>query len=311
VLAPGSQDTLVLSVDTISSLQKLEALYQDLPPMDPRRARVKFAIRLNSNHVLGHAIPSRFGVPPNVERLRTFLDRDVVPFAGFHSHHGSESNSPQAYFNIARRMASLVKALHLDPAKLWLNMGGGMHGIVPDSKSFQVNDVDTLMHSVSGLVAGIKAELPAGVKLFLEPGRWLSLGSGFGCAKVMTARHDWWADEHDRPWHTYTLDMSSFLQTPWEHPYLPPPADPEEPMHRAVFQGPSCYENDRFGTSHQSRVRREGDAVVLAGLSGYSYALNNDFNGIPRAPVEFFAADGKVIDTEAPWVHKQKDAKYM
>jgi diaminopimelate decarboxylase len=311
---------VVISVDTISSLRKLEALYEVLPANAPRRQRVKFAIRLNTNYILNPQVetfganPSRFGTVPTASNIRLFLERGVVPFAGFHSHHGSESNSKKDYVAVAKYIAALVKELELDPSQLWLNMGGGLHGILKDSTALKVNDADGLVQSISSLVHGLKDALPHGVSLVLEPGRLLSVNAGFGCTKVKAAKHDWWNTDSGRKkceacvFHLYTLDMSQFLHLTWDMPFLPPPSNQTEPRVTAVLRGATSGEKDKFG-AHETRVRHVGDTIVLAGLSGYSYALNNDFNGVPRVLIEFFSKHGKVLEVPR-WTHKENNTKY-
>jgi len=300
--------TYVLTLDHVQSLRKFEALHATLP--EEWRSQVKYAIRINSEFVLnevlrermGDLLPSRFGAIPTVASLRPLLNT-TAPFAGFHCHHGSENNNPAIYQRTAEHIAMLCTALGLDVSTLWLNLGGGLHGLTTNAEPgdrdavrthdgrlpFLEGDLAKLEGDVDEMVATARRVLPKS-RLFFEPGRWSSLGTGFACGKVMQAQHDWFemplSHGVTRPMHTYTLDYSWFLAGIWDLPVAPPTANQSEQFPTYYF-GPSCFENDRIGPIQASRRLEEGTILAFGGLSGYAAALRNDFNGIPRAVVEF------------------------
>merc|ERR1712070_421460 len=168
-----------------------------------------------------------------------------------------------------------------------------MGGLNADSlQPFLNNDLSALRENVEAMVVAVRAALPRSTKVFFEPGRWTSLGAGVACGTLMHATHNWWdmstgGEDSLGPVHSYTLDLSGFLHGIWEF-FRYPPTTNQTSQYASLFYGPSCYEGDRVGHDIvMARVREEGDIVAVGGLSGYAAALNNDFNGIPRAAVEF------------------------
>jgi diaminopimelate decarboxylase len=99
----------VFTVQAHGDVEKLQTLVAASPT-----SSIKFAIRLNSNLLLNPSSPpSRFGLPPDAAALSALIKDTPIPFAGFHVHHGSESNSISDYVHMAHRLAALMKQMHL------------------------------------------------------------------------------------------------------------------------------------------------------------------------------------------------------
>jgi diaminopimelate decarboxylase len=112
----------------------------------------------------------------------------------------------------------------------------------------------------------------------------------------------------------YTLDASQFLHSIWDSGFALLPDEPQskaQQTYPSIVYGASCYEGDKFllsprssddellvdssGMSAQVKIQLQssvmlpilevGGLLVVGGLSGYAYGLNNAFNGINKAHV--------------------------
>ena len=60
-----------------------------------------------------------------------------------------------------------------------------------------------------------------------------------------------------------------------------------------TLYGPTCYERDEISRDILPLMRdgelvvKAGDRVILSGVSGYSHAMQREFNGIEKLPLLF------------------------
>ena len=164
----GGDAPRVFSVDSPDALEKMSrfggTLMRGAPvhalSRAPNCSAPAFALRLDTHMLLGarrtddqseanetRMPPSRFGLAPYASALMPLLRQAAhagLQFAGFHLHHGGESNTPPLYARAVRRVLRLGARLGLDMGisgrvaldkNLWLrvrqplllNIGGGQH----------------------------------------------------------------------------------------------------------------------------------------------------------------------------------------
>jgi diaminopimelate decarboxylase len=157
------------------------------------------------------------------------------------------------------------------------------------------------------------------------PSVQFSYGSGFLCSKVQHRIQHHVGDARV-PLRMYTLDASQFLHSIWDSGFALLDEDPqsEQQKYPSLVYGASCYEGDKFlltprssgdellvdssGMSEQVQTLLQasvmmpsldvGGLLVVGGLSGYAYGLNNAFNGINQAHVMLLGADVSVQELE-------------
>ncbi|MBL0214296.1 MAG: hypothetical protein IPQ07_10455 [Myxococcales bacterium] len=184
---------------------------------------------------------------------------------GLHVHHGQVTATSAERF-IATAHAVLAYA-EITPR--FLDLGGAWHGITDLPRAF----------------AELRAALPAELELIVEPGRLVTAGAGFARGTVLVAR-----ELEDRP--LRVLDLSRICHLRWSQVELVTAAPHPGEGRRALFVGPTCYEDDVIGewsiTPAQLPV---GAPVVLRGVTGYAVAWNTSFGGVPAAEVVIGDAD--------------------
>ncbi len=198
---------------------------------------------------------SRFGVELacRAEMVAAANGRPV----GFHVHHGPVTATS------AERFLVTARAVLADFEPSFLDLGGAWHGITD------------LPHAL----AEIRAAVPERIELIIEPGRLLSEGAGFARGSVLVAR-----ELDDRP--LRVLDLSRICHLRWSQVELVAAAPHPGEGRRALFVGPTCYEDDVVGEWSVTPAQLpEGARVVLRGVTGYAVAWNTSFGGVPAAEV--------------------------
>ncbi len=181
---------------------------------------------------------------------------------GLHVHHGPITATSAERFT-ATAQAALEVADHAGVVPGFLNLGGAWHAI-PE---------------LGSALASVRAAVPTSVELLIEPGRAISDAAGFACGRVMVAR-----SLDDRP--LRVVDLSRICHLRWSQIELVAPAPHPGRGQRALFVGPTCYEEDVLGewtiepTALSTRTR-----VVVRDVSGYAVAWNTGFGGIAPAEV--------------------------
>lgn len=254
-----------------------------------RRARV--ALRINPEHVDVRGVlsmggmPSQFGVPErDVPRLLAFARRlPEIDVIGFHVHAMSgnlDADAHVAYIasclELARRLAGAAGVdLRL------LDVGGGLGVAFDGGSSFDVDALGRGLHSLSP---------PAGVRVVLEPGRWIAAPCAWYAAPVMDLKRDGAA--------TFAVLRGGIghfaLPASWDlvHRVAIVPVerwdeDAVRPqVHDAVVDlvGELCTPEDALARDVAVTRLRAGDVVVFpnAGAYGWEFALPR-FLGHPPA----------------------------
>lgn len=201
---------------------------------------------------------SRFGLDTreDIAALREVALRERAQrCVGLHLHHG-----PVTAVNAERFIATARAAIELAGfIPDFLDLGGAWHGIT-----------DT-----AGAFAEIRAAFD--MPIFVEPGRACADGAGFAVGRVMSRR-----EIAERI--LVVSDMSRVCHLRWSQVELVAKAPHPGTGRKLLVTGATCYEEDVIG---EWTVGDVGERIVLRNVSGYAYAWNTSFGGVPAADVVF------------------------
>jgi diaminopimelate decarboxylase len=170
-------------------------------------------------------------------------------------HHGPVTATSAERFIATARAA--IELAGFEPA--FIDLGGAWHGITDIAAAF----------------ADIRAAFD--MPIFVEPGRACTEGAGFAVGLVMARR-----EVADRI--LVVSDLSRVCHLRWSQVELVAKAPHPGTGRKLVVTGPTCYEEDVIG---EWTVGDVGDRIVLRNVSGYAYAWNTSFGGVPAADVVF------------------------
>ena len=238
---------------------------------------IPYMLRVQSTHLVENTNPAyyqrtRFGF--SLEEVGQALKHPKViknPPAGFHVHHGSETNQITTFQSMIKSLASLARELQVEPK--FINLGGGWGKLTPEE--------------IRTLLAEARKTFPLPCSILMEPGHWYSKDTGFAVCTVVNQMQS--IDTIN-----YTVNISKRAHLRWSDVNLIAPIESQpRKAQRVQFFGPSCFEGDLIGNfivpyhsdfSHESGLI-PGQQVVFSNVNCYSVAWNASFNGVARAKV--------------------------
>jgi diaminopimelate decarboxylase len=195
---------------------------------------------------------------------------------GFSVHIGSQIVTMAPYRAAFARVADLVRAVRARglPVDL-VDCGGGL-GICYR---------DEIEGTPLALAGAIRAELgDLGVRLAIEPGRWLAGPAGVLLSRVILRKEG----EDGRPPFLIVDAAMNDLMRPslydaW-HGILPLSArDAVQPVERVNVVGPVCETADSFAANRLLPRMGDGAAVALLDTGAYGMVMSSTYNGRPLA----------------------------
>jgi diaminopimelate decarboxylase len=277
------QQALAAGVEliVIDNEDELELL-EELAP--PRRQRVLVRVTPDVSGDTHEKIStgqanSKFGLSPEraAAALERIAARGALEAAGVHAHIGSQLFDLEP---LRRTADALSRFAALD---VW-DLGGGLaaayHADDPTPPSI-AQYVDFVARAAHAAGHG------PGQTLLLEPGRSLTANAGVTLYTVQGVKRN------VSTWVTVDGGMSDNLRPMlYGASYEAQIADRPGGDEHCVLAGKHCESGDVIVPDALLNAPRRGDVVVTAATGAYGYALANNYNGVPRAPV-IFCADGK------------------
>jgi diaminopimelate decarboxylase len=264
------------NVETTEELHRLEAMARE------RGAKASFGIRINPDveaptpHEYtrtGHA-GTKFGlpVPVAVGLYRWAATRPNLKARGIDVHIGSQIKDPAPYKRILRKVLEVVHLLKRDGIPLqYVDLGGGF-GISDESEGMDIQDLaQTLLPILDG----------SGLRLILEPGRYLVGESGILVTRVRTIKR-----AGDKVFVITDAGMSDLLRPSHYrgyHPVEPVVEDEGRPEEVVDVVGPICETGDFLARDRLLRLPRGGDLLAVGNAGAYGFTMASNYNARPRA----------------------------
>jgi diaminopimelate decarboxylase len=221
---------------------------------------------------------SKFGfamgrVQEAIERVRAIPGLEL---RGLHAHIGSQLLSLEPFQRAARELATVGEF----PA--W-DLGGGLGVRYTEDQP----EPPSIKSYVNTVVSAARANgLAADARLLIEPGRSLCANS---CVTLYTVEG---VKQNVSRWVAVDGGMSDNLRPMlYNARYEAQIADRFGRSTPCVLAGKHCESGDVIVREAQLENPRVGDVIVTPATGAYGYAMSNNYNGVPRAPV-IFCKDG-------------------
>jgi diaminopimelate decarboxylase len=226
-----------------------------------------------------------------VERVR---ESDHLELVGLHAHIGSQIFELEPYVKAIEVIADFCDAVELRPELL--NVGGGLGIAYLDS-----DEPPKIDDYVEVKVKGVQRVFDPAPRILVEPGRSLVGNAGVTAYRVGTVKEI----PGVRTYVAVDGGMSDNLRPMlYGALYEAVIADRagEAPESLATIAGMHCESGDVLVRDAELAVPRVGDVLVTPATGAYGYAMANNYNGVPRAPV-IFCCDGeaRVVVRRETW----------
>ncbi len=271
---------------------------------------VRIALRLNPDVDAGtHAkittgkADNKFGIPAS-DILALYARAGALPGiepVGLALHIGSQIQSPAPYASAYAKAAGLVLALRAAGQIVEvLDLGGGLGIGYGDEPGISLTAFANMARrEVGGL----------GVKLLLEPGRYLVGPAGLLLTSVILEKHG-----EKKRFVVLDAAMNDLLRPALYDAYhgiLPvSPVDFLKPCSPADVVGPVCETGDIFAAARDLPVLAAGARVAILDAGAYGAVMSSTYNARPRAAAVLVDGGRRKIITprqriEDLWAHER------
>jgi diaminopimelate decarboxylase/aspartate kinase len=227
-------------------------------------------------HVRTAGAVSKFGVSPaQLDRLTDLVAAAGARVTGLHAHTGSGILTPDAWEQTARFLGGVAARF---PEVRRLDLGGGLG--IPERPGQTKLD----LVAVDEGLQGVRGALPAGVELWLEPGRYLVATAGVLLARVTQTK-----DKGPTRYVGVDAGMNTLLRPAlygaW-HEIVNLTRLDEPPAEEVNVVGPICESGDTLGYERRLPTCQEGDVLLIATAGAYGRAMSSQYNlRLPAAEV--------------------------
>ena len=255
-----------------------------------RGVRARVALRVNPDidakshpHISTGRRSHKFGVPLETARelCREAAAREGLHLVGIHLHVGSQMLTLEPPRQAAATGAALVAELTAAGITLeHLDLGGGL-GV-----SYDGGDGPDPVAYARALIDETRV---TGLRLLVEPGRWIVAPAGALLARVVDVK----PQEQDRYFAVLDAGMSELLRPALYdafHRLAPIPRRDGPPVTCDVV-GPICETSDVIGAARSMPRPDVGDLMAVLDTGAYGAAMASNYNRHPL-PAEVLVDDG-------------------
>lgn len=244
------------------------------------RRKVNVAIRINPDveaHThkyittgMGH---TKFGIDFHTVKhiFRSRWRYRNANLKGIHIHIGSQIVSPNPFQNAIKKVLKFLKEnkIFVD----YLNIGGGL-GIV-----YSFEKPQTAKRFAKRILPLVKK---SGLKLILEPGRFISGNSGIMVTKVLFRKKT-----GQKRFAIVDGGMNDLIRPSLyeAHHTIIPVTKPKRGAKRGKLDivGPICETGDFLAKDRRMKLLNQGDLLAVMGAGAYGYTMSSNYNSRPRA----------------------------
>jgi diaminopimelate decarboxylase len=268
---------LFFNVESLPEMNLLDMVAKDM------NRTVDVCLRLNPDvavkthrYIMTGMSENKFGI--DFESARRILERadafSNLKIKGLHVHIGSQITRSRPYVRALRRVYSFVKRSPVDLE--YLNIGGGL-GIVYKRERPQT------AHRFAKAVLPVIKKI--GLKLILEPGRFIAGNSGILVTKVSYVK-----ESFNKKFVIVDAGMNDLVRPSHYNafhniqPVLRQSYKRNAPYMMADIVGPICESGDFLAKNRQMPIVTEGDLLAVMSAGAYGYTMSSNYNSRPRVP---------------------------
>jgi diaminopimelate decarboxylase len=285
-------------VESYPELEQINRVALKLKKVAPIAARVNPNVDADTHHkITTGTYENKFGIP--FEEIPAFYAKASrlagIKLRGVQVHIGSQITGVKPFAAAARKMLPLVQALKAKYGIGYFGMGGGL-GIVYDpalesgSEAWwnkQKNPPLTPAGYAKAIVPILK---PLGLKILLEPGRFISGNAGVLLSEVVNVKKT-----AKKNFVIVDAAMNDLIRPAFYESYhqiKPLTAKPGKVISSDVV-GPICESGDTFCKNRPLPPLKMGDRVAFLSAGAYGFVMSSQYNSRPRAAEVL--VDGKKV----------------
>ena len=248
----------------------------------------KVAIRLNPDvapdthdYITTGTKQNKFGLDIKTA-YKLFMESYRYPFlrfAGIHMHIGSQITNAKPFIKAVKLALKFIDSVRFDGNPVeYLNIGGGL-GIIYSKENPQ-----TAQEFADQILPLFKThDLKNGLKLILEPGRFVSGNSGILVTKVLYVKHT-----DTKSFIIVDAGMNDLIRPSFYGAYhhIGPVVKKTGRSRniKADVVGPICESGDFLAKDRKMPRATVGDFLAVMSCGAYGFVMSSNYNSRPRAP---------------------------
>ena len=269
----------------VESAQELEVIHDIASRL---KVRQKVAIRLNPDvapdthaYITTGGRHNKFGLDMKTA-YRLFVEAYRYPsleFAGVHMHIGSQITNARPFVKAIRRALEFIDSLGYGGNRVqYLNIGGGL-GIIYSKEKPQT----ARQFAAAVLPLFERHALKRGLKIILEPGRFVSGNSGVMITRVLYKKQS-----HAKSFVIVDSGMNDLIRPSFYgafHEIVPVVRRSKSVRNITVdIVGPICESGDFLARQRRIRDVKVGDLLAVMSCGAYGFVMSSNYNSRPRIP---------------------------
>ncbi|MBI3253072.1 MAG: diaminopimelate decarboxylase [Candidatus Omnitrophica bacterium] len=272
---------LMFNVESAAELEALNAVAGKL------KMRQKIALRLNPDvtpdthhYITTGAKQNKFGIDRRTA-YRLFMEAYRYPFldfTGVHIHIGSQITDSRPFVAAIRRSLEFIDSVRAGGGRIEsMNIGGGL-GIIYSKEKPQT--AQAFADAILPLFK--KYDLGRGLRLILEPGRFISGNSGILVTKILYKKKS-----RAKSFVIVDAGMNDLIRPAFYGAYheILPVVKARGQVHRehADVVGPICESGDFLAKDRVLPALKVGDLLAVMSCGAYGFVMSSNYNSRPRA----------------------------
>jgi diaminopimelate decarboxylase len=280
-----SKNILFFNVESLAELENINRISKKLNKITRVAIRINPDVEVKTHkYITTGKITNKFGIDLDgayrILILRNkFKNLDIC---GLHIHIGSQITASEPFVAALKKVSNFIQRLKSKKIVLkYLNIGGGL-GIIYDHEVPQTAQV-----YAEKIIPLLKK---TGLKIIMEPGRFIVGNAGILVTKVLYIKHtprkkfiivDGGMNDLIRPalygaYHN-VLPLGKIAKT-----------------EKADVVGPICESGDFLAKERQVALVKEGDYLAVMGAGAYGFSMSSNYNSRLR-PAEVIVVKNKAL----------------
>ncbi len=272
-----AENILAFNVESVPELEAISAVAGRLGKQAPVALRINPDVDPHTHtFTTTGTAENKFGIAREdaLDVARRAAEDPALRFIGFHVHIGSQQTEVEPYRMAVERMVELVEKARAAGIEVeYLNLGGGF-GI--DYKPGEAPPVKDFADAVVPLLK------KSGVKVILEPGRFIVGNAGVLVARVLYVKHN-----RDKTFLITDAGMNDLVRPAFYGAYhrIEPLLKKEgAPTRKVDVVGPVCESSDFFAKDRELPEVAAGELLAIFSAGAYCMVMSSNFNSRRRAP---------------------------
>ncbi len=267
---------LFFNVESIPELEEINRIAKKA------KKKANVALRINPDveaathaYVTTGSLKNKFGIDlRNAERiLKNKNNYKNIAINGLHVHIGSQIIKGDPFVKALKRIVEFLDVLRKDGIDLeYLDIGGGLGIVYKDEKP---QTADQFANNILPLLK------KTGLKIILEPGRFIAGNAGIFVAKVLYLK-----DNGVKKFLIVDGGMNDLIRPSLYDAYheVVPIKKTTGKKAKMDVVGPICESGDFFAKDRSLPIMKKGELIAVMSAGAYGYVMASNYNVRGRVP---------------------------